>query len=268
MDSKTFLDILKLVVNFLRTSGYEATVEYPGYIAIGKRSYGTANGNWGWSDEDGNGGETDLTGECMQSDTIATEILKIERYFDGTTGPTKAYGSDEEYLQDVSNRFFDASSYAPQVIHTGGGIYNLAVFVDDRVQLRFGTSDENWGADVYVDGEFIDGASINSTEKIEEDRPGNAALVISRMTERFRTDVMPTLIANVDKKAKREAADRGFREAVSQFHDSAIFLNRMWDSVSAESEYREIPYKDYPFNESFEEVAYKIGLWLTAVKRD
>ena len=46
MESKLYLNTLKLVVEFLRTSGYDATVEYPGYIAIGKRSYGTANGNW------------------------------------------------------------------------------------------------------------------------------------------------------------------------------------------------------------------------------
>lgn len=264
MESKTFLDILKLVVNFLRVSGYEATVEYPGYIAIGKRSYGTANGNWGWNDEDGNGGETDLTGQCMQSDLIATEILKIERYFEGAV--TKAYGSDEEYLDDVSRHLAEVRDIASSVIQTGGGIYNLSIKMDERVELHFGTCGDHWGADVYVDDEFIDGASLNTPFAIDEDRPKNAANVIAKIVENFKRDSMKIIVDNLDKKARREAADRGFREAVSQFHASAIFLNRMWDSLPAESEYREIPCKDYPFNESFEEVAYKIGQWLTAVK--
>lgn len=44
------------VVTCLGKMGIIAYVEYPLYISVGKRSYGTVNGPWGWNDEEGNGG--------------------------------------------------------------------------------------------------------------------------------------------------------------------------------------------------------------------
>ncbi|MGA9670939.1 MAG: hypothetical protein WBQ94_17145 [Terracidiphilus sp.] len=260
----TDLKLLKQLASILRQSGLEAMVEYPGYIAIGPRSYGTANGVWGWSDCDGHGEDSEIPGLSQDVSAIRRYILHIERR--ESPEVTKAYGSDEEYLKDVDRHFINwqldyACHYHSDVIHTGGGIYNLAVMVTDRVQLRFGTAGDNWGADVYVDGDFIDGESLRSEEKIEEDRPRNAAHFIINTVETFRHGQMQKILAAVDDALIRAEKEKIYRALVHNFAEAASALSAAWDALPADSGYHEWPCKDYPFSESFDEIASKIRNW-------
>jgi hypothetical protein len=54
------LEHVRAVYAKLVEDGFDASMKYPGYIAIDDRSYGTANGGWGWNDEEGHGAEFDI----------------------------------------------------------------------------------------------------------------------------------------------------------------------------------------------------------------
>ena len=43
---------MQAVVSSLVSRGIPATLEYPDFILIGERAYGTANANWGWNSTD------------------------------------------------------------------------------------------------------------------------------------------------------------------------------------------------------------------------
>lgn len=59
--------------------GMPANVEHPGYISVGKISFGTANPKWGWSDEDGNSGEFEIDSHSQDAQVIADAILETMR---------------------------------------------------------------------------------------------------------------------------------------------------------------------------------------------
>lgn len=59
--------------------GIPANIEHPGYISVGNISFGTANPKWGWSDEDGNGGDFEIDSHSQDAQAIADAILETMR---------------------------------------------------------------------------------------------------------------------------------------------------------------------------------------------
>jgi len=221
--------IMKEVVTQLRAAGFEAAAyEYPGYISVGKRSYGTANGNWGWNDEDGNGGETDLGGDCAQPDLIVDEIIKIENQRYGAPDP-----DEEVFLEEVAAHLRTDASIDAEVAHTGGGIYCIDVKFNGGVMLRFGTSDVSWGADVYVNGDFLDGKSINTIRKINF-KDASASAV----------DVMEAAMA-FEREQWHDVANLGIEKQEGQIDKVAgLGIEEFWTVVAAN--FPEVSTGDFP----------------------
>lgn len=71
------LELMGQVVTELdKKHGVHATVEYPGYIGLDVLSFGTANEYWGWSDMNGNSGESTLP-PASPVEEIVTYILEV-----------------------------------------------------------------------------------------------------------------------------------------------------------------------------------------------
>lgn len=269
MESKVTVEhaIMKEVVKQLREVGFEAAAyEYPGYISIGKRSYGTANGSWGWNDEDGNGGETDLGGECAQPDLIVAEIVKIERH---QLRIAAEEINDKTFLDQVAAELNMILPEPVNVQHTGGGIFCIVIVPAKRVELYFGTSAENWGCDIYVDDEFIDGESINSPFAIDYKMPHQAAQQIAKILRNFQRDQMAAIIAKVDKRITDKKDEKEFQNAVQVFVAAAGDLVKAWEQLPSDSNFQNGKETHYPFNKSFDELYHDILDWsfqITSVK--
>jgi len=220
--------IMKEVVTQLRAAGFGATYEYPGYIALGERSYGTANGNWGWSDEDGNGAETDLPGNCAQPDLIVAQIIKIENQRDGAPDP-----NEEAFLEEVAAHLRTDASLDAETVHTGGGIYCIDVKFNGGVMLRFGTSDVNWGADVYVNGDFLEGRSINTTKEIDFDDASSAAVNVMEIAMAFEKEQWEE-VARIGLDKQKEQISVAAKDAIEEF----------WTVVAAK--FPEVSTGDFP----------------------
>lgn len=254
--------IMKAVVDQLRAAGLKAAYEYPGYISIGPRSYGTTNGTWGWSDEDGNGGETDLGGDCAQPDLIVAEIKKVEQRFN-------VCESEKEYLDAITHELQTLNYMHPSsAIHTGGGIFCICVRPTPRVELWFGTSDAVWGCDVYIDDEYTD-RSISSETSIDYLNPKHAAITIMQIVADFRRDTMEAMLKDVDTANDKKKAEREFQQAVENFRDAAGQLVEKWEHLPADSNFQDGDATKYPFDQSFDDLYHNILDWafqITSVK--
>lgn len=67
---------LKVIALLMTKYHITATYEYPGYIAVGQLSFGTANGPWGWNDQEGNGGEFEIPGDSEDLEALAKAIME------------------------------------------------------------------------------------------------------------------------------------------------------------------------------------------------
>lgn len=260
MESKMTVthSIMKEVVTQLREAGFDAaSYEYPGYISIGKRSYGTANGNWGWNDEDGNGGETLVTGTCTHPETIVAEIARIERHQNEVDS---AVVDDKTYLDSVAACLNPMVEYPLDVVHTGGGIFCIVIKPAPRVELYFGTSDSHWGCDIYVDEDFAD-ESINTPFVIDFSNPQQAANVITKIVVNFRRDQMGAILAKADKRKNEKQAERDFQQAMETFRDAAGDLLQKWEQLPAGSNFQDGKATHYPFDMSFDELYHEILDW-------
>lgn len=77
-------ETIQKVADRLRDFDVPASYEYPGFVLIGEvldwsgtTSFGTANGKWGWTDEDGNGGESEIPGDSTDVEKIVDWILTV-----------------------------------------------------------------------------------------------------------------------------------------------------------------------------------------------
>ena len=72
------MNVLETVVAVLNSNGINATLEYPGYINVGDKDFGTANEAWGWNDREGvNAGESTIPSDSTDADAIAAYILSV-----------------------------------------------------------------------------------------------------------------------------------------------------------------------------------------------
>jgi hypothetical protein len=80
---KQQLAVMQEVVKLLTDAGVEAYFEVPGYIGTSRDgheiAFGTANGDWGWNDEDGNGGDLGIRGNERDAALITSKITDIVR---------------------------------------------------------------------------------------------------------------------------------------------------------------------------------------------
>jgi hypothetical protein len=79
----TAIAIFGLVVADLRVLNFEATFEFPGYIKLdfgeAHFCFGTANGTWGWNDEDGNGGDLEVGPDAPVAYVVEAIVELLER---------------------------------------------------------------------------------------------------------------------------------------------------------------------------------------------
>lgn len=78
-DGKELLEVMHQVVAILRNRNIKASVEYPGFISIGDKSFGTVNETWGWNAEDGtdDGGDFEIPSESTDAEKIAATIIEF-----------------------------------------------------------------------------------------------------------------------------------------------------------------------------------------------
>jgi hypothetical protein len=78
-DPQFSLKIMEAVVKLLHTAGLkDAHLEYPGCIVIHGRTYGTANEDWGWDNDQGSYGSLEVSSKSEDAAEIADAILAHE----------------------------------------------------------------------------------------------------------------------------------------------------------------------------------------------
>jgi hypothetical protein len=78
----------------------------------------------------------------------------------------------------------DAGFQNVSISETGGGILCIDIPCG-RYLLRFGTANETWGADVYLDDEFLEGQGIDTTCLTTEEDASEVARVLMMAAQQF-----------------------------------------------------------------------------------
>ena len=105
-DAESFAT-LAAVVHELTRLGFPATLEYPGWILLNGRSYGTANEMWGWDSDVDLPSYGELNGDLnIPSDStdvlaIAAAIIENEANLSSDRESEASKHCDAGYLNDV-----------------------------------------------------------------------------------------------------------------------------------------------------------------------
>jgi hypothetical protein len=86
------------------------------------------------------------------------------------------------WFNEIARRLLDEAGLDATVEQMGGGILNIVITVGN-VDLRFGTANETWGADVYRDGEFVDGEYIETHVLIVADVEESALTIMNAVAK-------------------------------------------------------------------------------------
>lgn len=113
-----------------------------------------------------------------------------------------------EFIEEVCAHVRTAGGFEAETEFMGGGIICICVQLKDGVSLYFGTANENWGADIYVDGEFVDGEYLETPLPISEDPATSAGTIISAIQE-FSRARAAILVKNHGGKWIKECAQEG-----------------------------------------------------------
>jgi hypothetical protein len=158
--------------------------------------------------------------------------------------------NEMDFLEQVAAELRSLGREA-ETEHMGGGIICIFVPIKDGVSSYFGLANETWGADIYIEGEYLDGQYLETGFKIEE-QPNVSALTIHQALQKFEADGLEkvkALGAPFTKAFVKECAEAG--------------LNAFWLAVAEKNS--QIRSGDFPpeLDHRFKEVAEEmVAHWL------
>lgn len=78
LQQDALLEVKGKVVDRLNALCIPASLEYPGFISVGAKVFGTANETWGWNTDDGTeGGEFEIPYDSTDAEKIADAIIEF-----------------------------------------------------------------------------------------------------------------------------------------------------------------------------------------------